>query len=137
MEPVVSQKAVIKKGSKYLVLERNHDDLKNPFPGLWDFPGGKLEEGEDLLESVRREAREEIGCDVAVTKKIAEYDIVIHKPIYFIVHKPVHFVFYDAEIVSGIITLGAEHVSYNWLPKEDILKLPMMPYMKQFLTEHG
>ncbi|HYX75848.1 MAG TPA: NUDIX domain-containing protein, partial [Gaiellaceae bacterium] len=37
---------------------------EEPFEGRWDIPGGFLEEGEDPLEGLKRELKEETGLDV-------------------------------------------------------------------------
>lgn len=69
---VLASAAIFMDDGKVLVAKRRKDDA---FGGKWEFPGGKLEYGEDPRESLMREISEELGadsriCDVA--------DIVSH-----------------------------------------------------------
>ena len=40
--------------------------------GRWEFPGGKIEEGEDYIQAIKREMQEEFNCDTDVFEKLAE-----------------------------------------------------------------
>ena len=55
-------------GGRLLVAQRKADDMLG---GLWEFPGGKREEGETLAECLAREIREELGVEVQVGERVA------------------------------------------------------------------
>src|SRR5829696_2840375 len=60
--------AVIERAGKYLITQRRSTAV---LPGLWEFPGGKVEPGESDEAALRREVRERIGVDVEVKARIA------------------------------------------------------------------
>jgi 8-oxo-dGTP diphosphatase len=64
--------ALVRDGARVLVSRRRADQ---PMPLLWEFPGGKVEPGEDPVVALAREVREELGCEVRVGR-IAE--VVFH-----------------------------------------------------------
>lgn len=55
--------AVIKRGGKILVARRRKGDR---FGGLWEFPGGKLEPGEEPERGLERELVEELGVQARI-----------------------------------------------------------------------
>ncbi|MEL6703425.1 MAG: A/G-specific adenine glycosylase [Bacteroidota bacterium] len=56
---------------RVLIQKRPEDAMLG---GLWEFPGGKHEDGETLADTCARELREELGIEVAVTEPVARID---------------------------------------------------------------
>ncbi len=48
---------------------------KKVLPGAWSFPSGTQEEGEDILETARREAKEELGIEIIDQKVVADVEL--------------------------------------------------------------
>lgn len=42
-------------------------------PRKWEFPGGKVEPGEDPAAAIVREIREELGCEIAITRALPRF----------------------------------------------------------------
>ena len=64
--------AVIKTGDKIFATQRGYGEFKDG----WEFPGGKIEQGETPQEALAREIREELDTEIEVGELIdtVEYD---------------------------------------------------------------
>ena len=62
--------AVVRRGGRILISRRLAEAERG---GLWEFPGGKVEAGEAEPEALRREIREELGCEVVVSGLILRH----------------------------------------------------------------
>lgn len=71
MKKIEVSSAIIIKNNKIFVTQRGCGDYKDK----WEFPGGKLEEGESPEDCIIREIKEELDTDIKVVKhlNIVEY----------------------------------------------------------------
>jgi 8-oxo-dGTP diphosphatase len=60
--------AVVQKNERYLITQRRPNAV---LPLLWEFPGGKVEEGESDAEALRREVAERLGVEIEVGQLIS------------------------------------------------------------------
>lgn len=67
MTTLVVTAAIIERDRTYLVTRR---PIGVHLEGLWEFPGGKCDEGESLEACLTREIREELGCDATVGAEV-------------------------------------------------------------------
>lgn len=92
---------------------------KMSLPNYWEFPGGKINEGEMPQEALIREIKEELGCLITVGEKIEEVDYEYENII-------VHLVTYKANIKSGI-PKALEHAELIWVHVNNLLGLKWAP----------
>ncbi|GGN98591.1 (deoxy)nucleoside triphosphate pyrophosphohydrolase [Saccharibacillus kuerlensis] len=108
--------AVIVEQGKILCAQRGNTKA---LPYKWEFPGGKIEEGESPQEALKREIDEEMNCVVEIGEFIEttvyEYDFGF-----------VHLSTFYCTLVSGQPTL-TEHVEIKWLPAGELDQLDWAP----------
>jgi 8-oxo-dGTP diphosphatase len=67
--PVVC--AVIEREGRLLLAQRPAD---KHLPHKWEFAGGKVEPGEDPAAAIVREIREELGCEIIITRALPRFE---------------------------------------------------------------
>lgn len=107
--------AIIRDGDKIFATQRGYGEFK----GGWEFPGGKIEEGETPQEALVREIKEELETEITVGELIdtIEYDY------------PTFHLSMDcfwAEILSGELVLK-EHEAAKWLTKAELDSVEWLP----------
>ena len=95
--------ALLKHEDKYLICRRN---LKGDMPGLWEFPGGKVEVGESPKECIRRELKEELDIDAKIGNIFTRYT-------FSYTHATYHLFFYDILSFQGIMKMNV-HDNIKW-----------------------
>ena len=101
--------AVIMKNDLFLIANRSFEDNSQ---GIWEFPGGKVEENETFTSALIREIKEELSLNIKVGNMIATIDLnKTDKNIY------VHY--YYAIILSGQISLNV-HSEFKWVSQSQL-----------------
>jgi 8-oxo-dGTP diphosphatase len=90
MKTVVVAAAVMVEGGRVLLTQRK---AGTHLAGAWEFPGGKVEPGEDPRDALRRELREELGIEARVGEVV---DVTFHR--YEEAGKAVLLLFFEASL---------------------------------------
>lgn len=107
--------AIIRKENSVFATQRGYGDYKD----WWEFPGGKVEEGETPERALIREIKEELDSDITVEKFLTtvEHDY------------PKFHLSMDCfwcRVQSGKLTL-LEHEAARWLPINDLRQVNWLP----------
>lgn len=109
----VTQKAIVFRGDgKFLALRRGETAPSHPL--AWDLPGGELEYGEDPINGIVREIREETGLEVS---EVEPFDVLSQE-------NPAGFwvtIAYRCKSTTDKVVLSYEHNEYKWVSKEEFL----------------
>lgn len=118
--------AIIQHDGKILACQRGYGPMKDG----WEFPGGKVKEGETAEEACRREVQEELGARLGVAWYLdtVEYD-------YPDFHLSMDC--FVAELARGQEPKLLEHEASRWLAQPDLLNVDWLPADKDLVTKVG
>jgi 8-oxo-dGTP diphosphatase len=108
--------AVIEDGGRYLVTQRRPTAV---LPLLWEFPGGKVEDGESDIEALSREVLHRVGVELKVGAQISAESHAYE-------HYTVELHLYEARIARGEPRAVNVH-QFRWVESDEFDQLPFTP----------
>lgn len=108
--------AVIEGEGRYLITQRRPTAV---LPLMWEFPGGRVEQGESDANALLREVRHRLGVEVTVGQLIS-----------FVSHPYEHYVvdlfLYECRITAGEPTARNVH-AFKWVTSAEFDQYPFTP----------
>ena len=115
--------AIIVHDGKVFATQRGYGEWE----GWWEFPGGKLEQGETPEEALVREIREELATEISVDRYVTtvEWD-------YPSFHLSMRC--YLCSVLSGSLTL-LEHEAAAWLDVDHLRSVKWLPADEEIIAQ--
>ena len=122
-------KAVILDEQQRCLLMRR-SAFNRSFVGCWEWPGGKVDDGEDFATALLREAREETGLEVQIAGLAGA--TMYEMPAMHMV-----LLCMEASLVSGELRLSEEHDDLAWVPLTEFPKFTFSPGVDVFMLDYA
>jgi len=115
---IVTVVAVIRnRDGKYLVLKRHNNEVV--YPGMYTFPGGKIEDNDTVEETLKKEAKEEAGLTLKPGKVLLK-DKSIFRPD----GQTSKAFSYLCNTEDDRVTINHEFTDYKWVDLAELRTLP-------------
>jgi 8-oxo-dGTP diphosphatase len=126
---VVGVDAIIEKDNKILILQRSKKDKS--YPEYWSLPGGKINFGEDLIDALKREVREESNLDVDILLPIDAHGKVMEDGKHIVV------ITFLCSYKSGEVKLSKEHDTFKWLEPKKVTEIEeLSPFLEHSIYSY-
>ena len=116
--------AVIEDGGRYLITQRNPGAV---LPLLWEFPGGRVEDGESDIAALIREVRERIGVSVTVVEQLGHH---IHEYAAY----DVHLALFSCRLPSGSSPSPVGVNALRWVTSSEMDQYEFPPADQQTMS---
>ena len=122
--------AIIIKNGNVLAAQRGYGEFK----GKWEFPGGKIQDGELYEDALKREIKEELNADINIMDYLTtvyyeypEFNLVMHTFLCSLIND-IEFMYHnDFEL---------EHDNLVWLEHEDLDHIDWLPADIEVVKEY-
>lgn len=121
-EPIIVTAALLRRDGALLACRRPAGARQG---GYWEFPGGKLETGEDPRAGLARELMEELGIVAMIGPP---YEIILHRYDF----GSVLLLFFDAEVIAGE-PQPLHHDEIRWVRPRDLTSLQFLPADRELI----
>lgn len=116
---IVTAVAVIRnEEDKYLVLKRSEREIA--YPGMYTFPGGKIEDNDTVEETLIKEAKEEANLDIKPGKILLKDKSFVRPDDQTV---KVFSYLCEAQDISNL-KIGDDFTDYKWVTLEDLKSIP-------------
>jgi len=100
------------------------------FAGCWEWPGGKVDAGEDFAHAVRREMDEETKLAVEIVGLAGATQFEMS-------HAHVVVLCMEARVTGGEFGLSAEHDDSAWVALNELKRYNLLPVVGEFMLEYA
>lgn len=122
MPPTQVVAAILHRENKVLIARKSRDALA----GYWEFPGGKIQEGEQPEEALKRELREELSIEAVIGDYMTTSE-------YTYPHIHIELSAYWATTDAQAFAL-TDHDAVEWVNREDLKDYQLAPADRPFLA---
>ena len=112
---IVVTAAIVEDHGRFFVTKRQKGVH---LEGLWEFPGGKCDPGESLVDCLRRELKEELGVDAAIGEEV--FTVTHDYP-----ERRVELHFLSCTLLNAPVPLLGQEM--RWVAREDLRSLAFPP----------
>jgi 8-oxo-dGTP diphosphatase len=116
--------AIAMRGGRLFVAQRAPGEK---YAGFWEFPGGKLEDGESSVQCIERELHEEFGIRARAIEEIGSTDYALPNGV-------IRLVAVKVELPDAPLELSV-HSQVDWLEVEQLAQIELLPADIQLLKE--
>lgn len=112
----------------YLLVRRSITNKSNA--GKWEFPGGKIEPGEEFYKALLREVKEETGLTVNVKHVVGVTESETSK-------LRIATLIFEGNKESDQISISEEHDTYSWVKPQELSTYDLVSHLKNFVKEYN